>query len=166
MTMTLRKGDVVCTHPGLCSVRMFVMYPPIDVTSLYVYKGRREINKGLLYPHLKDHTTSHTTSRAMGMFDECLTWHQQQPEANSYTTAVLRDLRELAARKRLDTLKQTKSDTYLIVTILIATSEYREFSWWYNKCTGIGMNINSVRLTERFAYPNDTDSRGVRIIGG
>ena len=34
-------------------------------------------------------------SRAMSMFDECLTWLQQQPEATSYTTAVLRDLREL-----------------------------------------------------------------------
>ena len=37
---------------------------------------------------------------AMEMFDKCLSWVQQQPEASSYSTSMLLSLRELAAKKR------------------------------------------------------------------
>ena len=36
---------------------------------------------------------------AMRMFDDCLQWLQQQDEANVYSMRVLRELRELAAKK-------------------------------------------------------------------
>ena len=46
-------------------------------------------------------------SVAVKMFDECLKWLEEQ-EVSTYNTAILRDLRELAARKRLSGLNQTR----------------------------------------------------------
>lgn len=42
------------------------------------------------------------------MFDECLQWLQEQEEASMYNICILQELRELAARKRLNALKQRK----------------------------------------------------------
>ena len=47
-------------------------------------------------------------SVAVRMFDECLKWLEEQEEASVYNIAILCDLRELAAKKRLSGLNQTR----------------------------------------------------------
>ena len=47
------------------------------------------------------------------MFDDCLQWLQQQDKANIYSMRVLRELRELAAKKRMNSLKQRSLREYL-----------------------------------------------------
>ena len=47
------------------------------------------------------------------MFDGCITWLHQQNEANTYNLAILHELRELAAKKRLSNLKQMKLNSFL-----------------------------------------------------
>ena len=44
------------------------------------------------------------------MFDKCLDWLQQQPEATPYNTSVLMSLKEIAAKKRYCSLKQKKNN--------------------------------------------------------
>lgn len=50
---------------------------------------------------------------AAHFFGLCLTWLESQPEARVYNTSVLRELRSLAARKRIESLKQTKISRYV-----------------------------------------------------
>lgn len=47
-------------------------------------------------------------SSAVKMFDECLQWLQAQEEASIYNICMLQELRELADRKRRNSLKQRK----------------------------------------------------------
>ncbi len=47
-------------------------------------------------------------SSAVKMFDKCLQWLQAQEEASMYNICMLQELRELAARKRKNALKQRK----------------------------------------------------------
>ena len=54
-----------------------------------------------------------SNGEAMRMFDDCLQWLQQQDEANVYSMRVLRELRELAAKKRMNSLKQRSLREYL-----------------------------------------------------
>ena len=42
------------------------------------------------------------------MFDKCLEWLRQQEEASTYNLTCLKELHELAARKRLSDIKQKK----------------------------------------------------------
>ena len=49
-----------------------------------------------------------TNSHAAHMLDKCLIWLEHQPEANEYNVCALRELRALAARKRVQSLKQRK----------------------------------------------------------
>ena len=51
-------------------------------------------------------------SDALRMFDSCITWLLQQEEANTYNLSVLKQLRELAARKRLSSLQQERLDDF------------------------------------------------------
>ena len=52
---------------------------------------------------------------AVKMFDSCITWLQLQEEASPHNPSVLRDLREIAANKRLSSLNQTKLTDYFPV---------------------------------------------------
>ena len=47
-----------------------------------------------------------THSMAARMFDQCLTWLEKQPEADYQNVAMLKELRSLAARKRVSSLQQ------------------------------------------------------------
>ena len=47
--------------------------------------------------------------------DSCIAWLQQQDEASAYNMSVLHNLRELAAGKRLTSIKQKKLTDYLFV---------------------------------------------------
>jgi len=53
---------------------------------------------------------SHST--AIKLFDGCLQWLQQQEEASLYNVGVLQDLRDLAAKKRVLSIEQTKLTHY------------------------------------------------------
>lgn len=53
-----------------------------------------------------------SNSDAAFMFEQCLSWLEHQPEANTYNTTLLRELHSLAAVKRIDSLKQTSIKTY------------------------------------------------------
>jgi len=53
---------------------------------------------------------SHST--AIQLFDGCLQWLQQQKEASVYNVGVLQDLRDLAAKKRVQSIKQKKLTDY------------------------------------------------------
>ena len=73
-------------------------------------------------------------SRAMDMFDECLTWLQQQPEASYLLHHSC--FEGFARIGWLQGKDSTRTSRLKLIRILIAASEYRDFSWWYNKCTG------------------------------
>ena len=49
---------------------------------------------------------------AVRMFDECLKWLEEQEEASVYNISILRYLRELAAKKRLSGLSQTRIENF------------------------------------------------------
>lgn len=49
---------------------------------------------------------------AARFFGLCLMWLESQPEATVYNTSVVRELQSLAARKRIDSLKQSKITSY------------------------------------------------------
>ena len=51
-------------------------------------------------------------SSAVTMFEGCIQWLQQQEESSAYNITVLQELRELAAKKRLGSLKQKKITEY------------------------------------------------------
>ena len=51
-------------------------------------------------------TTSISNGEAVRMFDTCLEWLRQQEEASTYNLTCLKELRGLAARKRLSDIKQ------------------------------------------------------------
>ena len=53
-------------------------------------------------------TSSVSHSSAVKMFDGCLQWLQEQEESSLYNIQVIKELRELAARKRMSTIKQKK----------------------------------------------------------
>lgn len=53
-----------------------------------------------------------TNSDAARMFESCLSWLEHQPEATVCNTSVLRELHNLAAKKRMDSIKQTKINKY------------------------------------------------------
>ena len=53
-----------------------------------------------------------SNSEAIHMFEQCLTWLEQQPEATVYNTTVLRELHSLATSKRMESLKQAKLTQY------------------------------------------------------
>ena len=53
-----------------------------------------------------------SNSDAIHMFEQCLTWLEQQPEATIYNTTVLRELHSLATSKRMESLKQSKLTQY------------------------------------------------------
>ena len=55
-------------------------------------------------------TISHST--AVNAFDQCLSWLRQQEEVSVYNVGVLNELRELAARKRMSSLKQKTITDY------------------------------------------------------
>ena len=57
-------------------------------------------------------TISH--GEALQMFDNCIFWLRQQDEVSVYNLSVLRDLRELAARKRLSSLRQSCVTDYFV----------------------------------------------------
>ena len=48
----------------------------------------------------------------MKMFDQCLLWLQQQEEASLYDVGAIRELRDFAARKRINSFKQKKLSDY------------------------------------------------------
>ena len=52
---------------------------------------------------------------AVKMFDGCIAWLQQRDEASAYNLSMLRDLRELAAKKRLTSITQKKLTEYFSV---------------------------------------------------
>ena len=47
-------------------------------------------------------------SSVVKMFDGCLKWLQEQEESTSYNVRVIQELREMAAKKRIDAIKQSK----------------------------------------------------------
>ena len=53
--------------------------------------------------------------QAVKMFDSCIAWVQLQEEASPHNLSVLRGLREIAAKKRLSSLKQKKLTDYFNV---------------------------------------------------
>ena len=54
-------------------------------------------------------------AEAVKMFDSCITWLQLQEEASPHNLSVLRDTRDIAAKKRLISLNQTKLTDYFSV---------------------------------------------------
>ena len=54
-----------------------------------------------------------THAQAMKIFENCITWLQHQPEASAYSTSVLIQLKDMAAKKRLSSLKQTSITSYM-----------------------------------------------------
>ena len=50
---------------------------------------------------------------SLDMFEKCITWLQYQPEASAYNTSVLISLKDMAAKKRLSSLKQTSITPYM-----------------------------------------------------
>ena len=55
-----------------------------------------------------------SNAAAAHMFEQCLAWLEHQPEANACNTSVLKQWHTLAARKRIQSLKQTQLDTFFI----------------------------------------------------
>ena len=55
-------------------------------------------------------TISH--SFAVKMFDGCMQWMLEQGESNAHNMAVLKELRDLAAKKRISSIKQKKITEY------------------------------------------------------
>ena len=53
-----------------------------------------------------------SNSDAARMFEWGLSWLEHQPEATVYNTSVLRELHALAAKKRMESIKQTKLSKY------------------------------------------------------
>ena len=53
-------------------------------------------------------TVSISNGEAVKMFDKCLEWLRQREGASTYNLTCLKELRELAARKRLSDIKQKK----------------------------------------------------------
>ena len=53
-----------------------------------------------------------SNSDAARMFEWGLSWLEHQPEATVYNTSVLRELHALAAKKRMESIKQTKLGKY------------------------------------------------------
>ena len=51
-------------------------------------------------------------SDAARVFEWCLSWLEQQPEANLHNTTTLRELHILASKKRMGSLKQTKMEDF------------------------------------------------------
>ncbi len=58
----------------------------------------------------EDSKVSH--SMAVKLFDQCLLWLQQQEEASLYDVGAVRELRDFAARKRMNSIKQKKVSDY------------------------------------------------------
>lgn len=54
-----------------------------------------------------------SNSAAAIMFEQCLTWLEYQVEANAYNTTLLRELHNLAATKRMESLKQMNISKFL-----------------------------------------------------
>ena len=46
------------------------------------------------------------------MFDGCMQWMLEQRESNAHNMAVLKELRDLAAKKCISTIKQKKITEY------------------------------------------------------
>ena len=59
-------------------------------------------------------TTSISNGKAVKMFDKCLKWLRQREKASTYNLTCLKELRELAARKRLSDIKQKKITDYVL----------------------------------------------------
>ena len=53
-----------------------------------------------------------THSDAARMFEWCLSWLEQQPEATTQNTTLLRELHILASKKRMSSLSQKKIRDY------------------------------------------------------
>ncbi len=64
-------------------------------------------------------TISH--SAAVKMFDGCMQWLQEQSESNIHNMAMLTELSDLPARKRISTLKQKKITDYTSRSIQLST---------------------------------------------
>ena len=60
-------------------------------------------------------TISH--SSVIIMFDGCMQWMLEQGESNAHNMAVLKELRDLAAKKRISTIKQKKIRNILLVIL-------------------------------------------------
>lgn len=65
-----------------------------------------------------------SNSNAAHYFEQCLIWMEHQPEASVYNTSVLRELRSLAANKRIDSLEQSKISSLKIIKCIIHTILY------------------------------------------
>ena len=63
-----------------------------------------------------DQPSRASNSDAVRMFEQCLIWLEQQPEATVYNTMVLRELHSLAASKGMESLKQAKLTQYFKYT--------------------------------------------------
>ena len=57
-----------------------------------------------------------TNSDTAKLFDRCMAWLEHQPEDTVYSISVLRELHALAAKKRMQSIKQTKLDKYFAKT--------------------------------------------------
>ena len=65
-------------------------------------------------------TISH--SSAIKMFDGRMQWMLEQGESNAHNMAVLKELRDLAAKKRISTIKQKKITEYS--SIILEVNKY------------------------------------------
>ena len=67
-------------------------------------------------PH-DDHDQSLTgipsSGQAAEMLDQCVSWYEQQEECTATSVMLLKEIRDLAARKRYRSLKQTTLDNFL-----------------------------------------------------
>ena len=62
--------------------------------------------------------TKITHALAVQMFDGCIEWLQQQEEASLYNISILNELRELAAKKRLSSFKQSTLTNFFQIHVL------------------------------------------------
>ncbi len=60
----------------------------------------------------EEEISKNSHSAAVTMFEGCIQWLQEQEESNVYNISVLQELKELAAKKRLGSLKQKKITDY------------------------------------------------------
>ena len=82
------------------------------------------------------------------MLEKCLTWLEYQPEANDYNVCTLRQLCTLAARKRIQSLKQRTLICYQVLQMIVVT-----FKIVFNSVMCMYMyNMNTLNVYTMYMY--------------
>jgi hypothetical protein len=110
----MERGDIVSWLDSDVHYSGVQTYTDNEICEL-VSRSNDEIKSEDEEDSEEDESCLVTNSDAARMFERCLTWLEHQPEATVYNTSVLRELHILAAKKRMQSLTQTKLDKYFII---------------------------------------------------